>query len=90
MSNLAVSCIRCLQEPRPNIAIIHQIYSPSDGKFAAEIEPAVAPCAVVDTFAVCIRALAGTVHTGADVTAGVIAEVRPTSPLKDPEGMTAR
>jgi hypothetical protein len=69
---------------------------PPDGKSTDEIDPAV-PAAVVDILAVAAAAVpwvtlteAGTVQTGAGVTAGVIAQVRLTVPLNDPDGVIAR
>jgi hypothetical protein len=66
------------------------------GSLACETVPAVV-AAVVDIFAVTAAAVlsatltdAGTVQTGAGVTAGVIVQLRLTVPLNDPAGVTAR
>ena len=66
------------------------------GSLACETDPAIPP-AVVDIFAVAAAAVPsvtltddGTVHNGAGVTAGVIAQLRLTVPLNDPAGVTAR
>lgn len=63
---------------------------------ACEIDPAV-PADVVDIFTIAEAAVpwvtltdAGTVQSGADVTAGAIAQLKLTVPANDPEGVTAR
>jgi hypothetical protein len=66
------------------------------GRLTCEVDPAVV-AAVVETFTVTVAAVpwatlteAGTEQTGAGVTAGMIAQLRLTVPINDPEGVTAR